>query len=322
MLRALDLTGSTMREPMGPSVDGLSSASFERVVIDGDSYVIKRLSYETDWVMRAVADVGVPRVVRMWSSGLFTRLPSSIDTALVDVAFDPETGLAELLMRDVAAAFLPDNAPISLDQQALLVETMAEMHAATADLTDDLALTEPAQRWRMLGPGFAVEEAERGPLSGVPALLGPMWERLGAHAPQLHGVLTALATDPTPLVNALSTTPTSLVHGDWKGGNLGILDDRTVVLVDWAFPGIDAPCADLGWYVAVNCDRLPESKEATIERYRTALEAYGVDTAPWWDRQLPLALTGAAVQMAWSKCDQPDELAWWSGWVTRGSALM
>jgi hypothetical protein len=113
-----------------------------------------------------------------------------------------------------------------------------------------------------------------------------------------------------------------LPHGRCGCREPGAPGESARILVDWAFPGIDAPCADLGWYLAVNCDRLPEGKDATIERYRNALERHGLQTSAWWDRQLPLALLGAAVQLAWSKCDQAEELAWWSGRVAEGSALL
>jgi thiamine kinase-like enzyme len=149
-----------------------------------------------------------------------------------------------------------------------------------------------------------------------------MWDRLADVAPETHRLLTDLAEDPTPLVSALARTPRALVHGDFKGGNLGLHPDGRIVLVDWAFPGMDAPCADLAWYLAVNCDRLPESKESTQERYRAALHSHGIDTGSWWDRQLPLCLLGAAVQMAWSKTDQPAELNWWATHAAEASALL
>jgi hypothetical protein len=319
---ALELSGATHRQPLGPIAEGLSSATFERVVLDGERFVVKRLSYDTDWVMRAVADVGVPRVVRMQTSGLLDSLPACLDTTLVDVAFDPATGMAELLMRDVSSAFLRDCDPFTAEQHAALLDGMAQLHAASTGMTDQLGLTQPAQRWQMLGPAFARREALRGPLTGVPGLLLPMWGRLAQNAPDLHRAVLMLAEDPAPLVTALAATPQSLVHGDWKGGNLGIAADGRIVLVDWAFPGVDAPCVDLGWYLAVNCDRLPESKEATIARYRAALERHGLATSGWWERQLPLALLGGAVQMAWSKCDQPDELDWWSARVAEAEALL
>jgi len=101
------------------------------------------------------------------------------------------------------------------------------------------------------------------------------------------------------------------VHGDWKYGNLGSLTDGRTVLVDWAWPGRAAPTVDLAWYLAVNCDRLPESKEDAIAQYRDGLTRRGVSTQDWWDRQLDLALLGAFVQLGWSKAADPAELGWW-----------
>ncbi len=71
--------------------------------------------------------------------------------------------------------------------------------------------------------------------------------------------------------------------------------------------------SDLAWYLAINCRRLPQSKEAAIAVYRPALEAAGIDTEPWWDRQLALCLLGALVQFGWEKAlgGYDEELAWW-----------
>jgi aminoglycoside phosphotransferase (APT) family kinase protein len=322
MQTSLDLSRATEREPLGPTAEGLSSATFERVVLDGQRCVVKRLSFATDWVMRFVQDSGVPRVIRLHASGWLDRLPEVLDTTLVDVAFDPDTGVAELLMRDVSGAFLRDSDPITAEQNHTLLDAMAQLHASTRTWVDDLGLTPPSVRWRILSPANARSEALRAPLTGVPAALEPMWARLAQSAPSTHRMLTELLEDPTPLVDALSATPSALVHGDWKGGNLGITEEGRVVLVDWAFPGIDAPCADLGWYLAVNCDRLPEDKDAAAERYREALERHGFSSAGWWGRQFPLAMLGTAMQMAWSKADQPDELAWWSAKVAEAAALL
>ncbi len=60
-----------------------------------------------------------------------------------------------------------------------------------------------------------------------------------------------------------------------------------------------------------DCDRLPMSKEDTIIAYRQSLEAHGVRTADWWDRQLDLALLGGFLQLGWSKTGDPVELGWW-----------
>jgi len=154
-------------------------------------------------------------------------------------------------------------------------------------------------------------EAARGALEGVPSYIGPGWAALDAAIPALTPRLRALATDPTPLAQAMAKLPQTLVHGDWKAGNLGALPDGRTVLVDWAWPGPALCTVDLGWYLAVNPTRLPESKEDTIAAYRAALQQRGVDTGPWWDRALDLALLGSFLQLGWSKAGEPAELAWW-----------
>ena len=69
---------------------------------------------------------------------------------------------------------------------------------------------------------------------------------------------------------------------------------------------------DLAWYLAVNCDLLPESKEESIEAYAQSLADLGVDPGDWWSDQLRLSLLGAFVQLGWSKAyGDPGELAWW-----------
>jgi hypothetical protein len=95
------------------------------------------------------------------------------------------------------------------------------------------------------------------------------------------------------------------------------------VLLDWAYPGEAPPCWDLTWYLALNRARLPESKEATIERYRSALEAHGVDTSDWWERQLGLTLVGMAAIFAWEKAvgDQA-ELEWWERAALDGARFL
>ena len=318
----LDLSRATSREPLGPTAEGLSGASFERLVLDGEQYVVKTLGRETDWVMRAAGDTGEPFVLRLLRGGAFERIAHAVDSALVDVGYDPETGETQLLMRDVSDLFLRDSDPITSAQQAQVLGAMAAMHAATWETEDSWGLIAPGRRFRLLSPAFAREERTRGPLAGVPAVLLPMWADLEAAAPAEHAVLLALTDDPSSLVAALRRTPSCLVHGDWKGGNLGLHADGRVLLVDWAFPGVEAPLLDLAWYLAVNCDRLPDTKEATIQEYRTALAGCGVETSSWWDAQLPLAMLGGAVQMAWSKSSQPDELAWWLAWVRRARPLL
>jgi aminoglycoside phosphotransferase (APT) family kinase protein len=117
--------------------------------------------------------------------------------------------------------------------------------------------------------------------------------------------------DPWPLVAALRAGPQTLVHGDWKLGNLGRDGSRTILL-DWDRTGAGSALLDLAWYLAVNCDRLPETKEEAIGAYRAALESAGIETGSWWDAQLAAALSGAFLQLCWDKAEDDAEFGWWS----------
>ena len=87
--------------------------------------------------------------------------------------------------------------------------------------------------------------------------------------------------DHPELVTApLAATPVTFLHGDWKMGNLGTHPNGQTILLDWAYPGSGPACWDLCWYLALNSARLPESKEATIDRFRAALVAHGIDLLP------------------------------------------
>ena len=115
---------------------------------------------------------------------------------------------------------------------------------------------------------------------------------------------------------ALERSSCSLVHGDWKAGNLGSPPDGRTILIDWAFPGVAPPCSDLAWYLCLNRDRLPQSKDDAITAYREALERHGIDTEPWWERQLGLCLLGTLLQFGWEKAlgngdDDAAEVEWW-----------
>jgi hypothetical protein len=190
---------------------------------------------------------------------------------------------------------------------------MAEVHAAFWDFDDRFELTSVANRYFEVSPWTALVEAELGSDFVVPQVIAQGWRELPSVAPSAAEVVVPLAHDPTPLAGALMTTPLTFVHGNWKLGNLGTDDRGRTVLIDWEAPGPGPACGELAWYLALNCRRLPEPKEDAIDAYRAALERGGVDTAPWWDRQLGLSLLGGLVQFGWEKClgGYDDELAWW-----------
>ena len=321
------LAGATDRVTL---VDGAgkSGATLERVTIDGDAYVVKYLVLADDWTMRAA---GVLRgaTLELWRRGLFARLPDCLDQPIVAVAWEPATRargpLTAVLMRDVGQWLVPvSDAAIPMPQQLRFLDHMAAMHAVFWGGGEEIEAVPPMHRYLELSPWTAAAEAALGSDHLVPKLVGEGWDRLAQVAPEAAAVVTPLAWDPTPLVHALEATPQTFVHGNWKLDNLGTDAEGRTVVLDWELPGRGAALSDLAWYLAINCRRLPQSKEATIDEYRAALERRGVDTGPWWQTQLRLCLLGALVQFGWEKAlgGYDDELAWWEERAREGSELI
>ena len=297
------------------NADSLSGSAFEYAVIDGDRYVVKHIGYDLDWLMRSLgdgADGAPPYAEIIWRTGLLDALPGEIDPVVSGMAWDPSTRRLAVLMRDVSALFVPTTSRLPLDTHRRFLDHMAAMHARYWGFEDSFGLLGMSARYSVLHPSVAEREAAAGHDDPVPKALPGGWAALRDASPDAYELTLALATDPAPLVRALDETPATFIHGDWKAGNLGSHPDGRTVLVDWGWPGRAGPCVELAWYLAVNCDLLPEPKEAASAGLRAALEREGVATRDWWDRQLELALLGGFVQMGWSKAGDPAELGWWT----------
>ncbi len=319
------LRGATDRQPVTDGA-GKSGATLERVRIEGQPYVVKYLRLSEDWTMRAAGQLG-GATLALWSSGLLDRLPACLNQPIVGVAHDPADLAAgtAVLMRDVGEWLVPvHDAPIGVDQHERFVEHMAALHAQFWGCGPEVTGVPPMHRYLELSPWTALAEESHGGAPLVPRLIGQGWPLLATVAPALAEVVTPLAWDPGPLVQALADTPQTFVHGNWKLDNLGTDAVGRTVLLDWELPGRGPGLSDLAWYLAINCRRLPVSKETALASYRQALERHGVATEPWWERQLRLCLLGAMVQFGWEKAlgGYDDELAWWEAQIlTGGTAL-
>jgi hypothetical protein len=316
------VAGATRREPFHAD-DGKSGSRFERVTIDGRSYVLKVMHLDDDWIARSLGDLGC-RPTLAWTTGLLDLVPPTVDHAVVGAA----TGLGRngwggaLLMHDVTPSLVPEGgALVPPADHAGFVEGLAVLSARFWGWTDGLGLLPPSIRWSFFGPGMLEVERRRGWPHPVPRLAAEGWSRFGERAPaDVVDLVTGLRHAPWELVSALRPTPWTLLQGDWKMGNLGRHPDGRTILLDWAYPGEGPAAHDLAWYLAINRARLPETKEATIARFRCALEAHGIATEGWWDRQVDLCLLGALVQFGWEKAlgDRP-ELDWWVAAARRGA---
>src|SRR5580704_2327324 len=315
------LSGATERAGLDEA-PGKSGATLERGVIDGQAYVLKHLDLARDWTMRASGCLrGAPLV--LWERGILARLPGCLNQPIVAAARE-RRGCA-LLMHDVSRWLVPaTDVPIPLDQHTRFLRHMAALHAAFWACGEEFDVVPAMHRYLELSPWMAAAEAAAGSPHLVPRLVAKGWPLLAEVAPAAAAVVTPLARDPGPLLEALAATPQTFVHSNFKLDNLGTDDAGRTVLLDWEQPGRGAPLSDLAWYLAINCRRLPESKQDAIAAYRRALEEHGISTEAWWERQLALCLLGALVQFGWEKAlgGYDEELAWWETQAVRAAPLL
>lgn len=319
------LAGATDRAPFLHS-DSKSGSSFELVTIDGEPHVVKFVHVDDDWTMRFCGDVGC-NPLQVWAAGLMDVLPERIDHGMVGAAsgFGRNGWGAALLMRDMSAELVPaGDHTITVDQHLGYVDTMAALAARTWNWVDDVGLVPLGNRWSWFGDANLAFERDQSWPNPVPRIAHDGWQQLAERAGHtLVELLHDLRNDTTPLVEAVSTTPMSFVHGDWKFGNVGTAHDGRTILIDWTYPGSAPVCHDLGWYLALNSARLPQSKEDAITALRAALERHGIDTAPWWERQLSLCLLGTLVEFGWEKALGDDaELGWWCDRAIEGARFL
>ena len=308
------LADATDRVPVHAN-DGKSGSTFERLRIGDERYFLKSLSHDDDWIMRVTGDVD-HRPLLSWRAGLYHQTPDCIDHTLVAMAIEGSGTSARLsmLMHDVGDYLIPEgDEVVGAEVHASFIDHMAAMHAHFWGWHDTVGLNPLSHRFRFFAPDNIAAELRRDDVSPVIRVADQGWRLLEERAPALAAISATIHADPHPLARAMSATPSTFIAGDWKMGNLGRHPDGRTILLDWAYPG-EAPGAwDLGWYLALNRARLPQSKEATIDAYRDALERRGIDTTPWFDRQIALSLLGIAVCFGWEKAHgEDDELRWWA----------
>jgi len=269
----------------------------------GARYVVKRISMEWDWLMRATDD-RLCRSVTLWQQGWLDRLPLEIEHGIIACALD-KAGWA-ILMRDVAELLLP-YASFSLADNQIYLDAMAALHAAFFDLPEladpNLGLGELCRAYTMFSPQTGRQEA--GGQDEVPQRLQEGWDLVQTLVdPDVGQIVQDLLNDSQPLCEALSRYPQTLIHGDWRHANQGLVRDgqTRVVLLDWALATLAPPSVEIARYLGTNSALLPVSKEEAIEYYRRHFaERLGKRfDQSWWQPQLELGLLGGFIQDGWA----------------------
>jgi hypothetical protein len=283
------LDHAVARTPLTHS--GFSGAGLERLLMDGGgSLILKRVARADDWLMRASGDDG--RLGALWDSGLLTRMPGIIDHALVAVERDGDGWL--VFMRDVSTALFADERILSRPESRRILAAAGALHDLFWDADGPPGLCRLSDRYASLSPAAA--EREPAPELWVASMLRPGWGAFADIVPNdVSDGIFAILERPSLLGEQLEARPCTLVHGDLKIANLGLTDDR-VVMLDWgSWTGFAPPAVELAWYIAVNWSRIDASREEIVEDFRAQAAERFDETA------LRLALVGGLVQLGWNK---------------------
>jgi hypothetical protein len=292
---------------------GNSGAALERVVLaDGTTLIAKRVGPGADWLGRVTRDRG--RTALLWQAGAFARMPESLEHGIETVLGDGDGWW--VAMRDLSPTLLGDERRLSRAGSRRILAAAAAMHREfSGDVPDGAAALE--DRLGMSSPRVA--EVERAGADLLPKQLDAAWGAFADAVPDDVGAeVLAAADNPSALAAALTAAgPVTLLHGDLRDDNLG-LDDQRVVLLDWDLATAGSPTVEFAWYLCHDAWRIDADHDALEADFRAA-EADLLDVD-----ELQLGMLTGLVQYGWifahSLLIHPDpaeqawartELDWW-----------
>jgi phosphotransferase family enzyme len=245
---------------------------------DGRRFVLKRTSWAIDWIARSTRDHAL-------REGFIASMPLPLPEPLVAPYFGSagDGNSVGILMPDLSAELLPwegspGEPPLEVAAVDRILDGLARLHAMPWPIAadPDSMIVWPSVAWRerllLLSPTSAAELASEGVLAGARFMAGwAAFERLAT--PAARALIERLDRDSSALIRALEALPWTGLHGDLKLANVGFLDDRRMCLIDWQMTALAPVAVELGWMLVTNSASLPETPEATMARYRAAVEA-------------------------------------------------
>jgi thiamine kinase-like enzyme len=293
--------------------EGKSGAGLERVRLgDGRAFIVKRIRPDEDLTMR-VAGPGPGCEYRLWSSGVFDRLPDGVSHALVDAWLEDDTTV--LVMRDLGSSMLTWSRRLSATEAGWAMERTARLHRAFLGSAPS-GVAQLDMVLNLFSPATIAAEAAAGVELLQLAMRG--WELFAELVPaDVAEAVAALHRDIDPLVRAFESGPVTMTHGDLATVNMAFSGD-TLVLIDWAMPVAAPGTLDVARFIAGCASVVDCSREELIDAYRRA-------AGPAYDEgSMALALLAGLIWLGWNKAldavEHPDpairvrerdDLEWW-----------
>ena len=225
-------------------------------------------------------------------------------------------------MRDISEHLLGEERHLGPDELYAILGAAAGMHRefhgedvpSAARLEDFLAVASPATTQREIDePDLAPKQLPVG------------WDAFAQAVPDdVASAIAALLDDPAPLAAALARDGLTLIHGDLRDDNLGVLGND-VFLIDWDLAAMATPGLEVVWFMLEDAWRTDVSRDEIIA------EALNAERGLLDRRGLALGAVAGLCTFGWllghSAVVHPDpaervwaqdELAFWTPFVREG----
>lgn len=306
---------------------GYSGATFEQMILhlksgEARSMILKEVDLEKDWFSHRTKDITGREAAALLEPAT-SAIHQLFHTPYQIIAME-ERRIA-LLMDDLGGGLFPDEKkPLALEDQDLILDKLARMHAyywESPKLTALNWLHSPKDFFYIMGPRNHTGFEGSSPRNIQETIRSAWTETL----PLLPSYLRSIMLQPPGQIIAFwADLPKTLVHGDTKVANFGKNHDGNLTLFDWAFAG-HAPCTfDIGWFLAVNASRLAQPKEMVLAKYRLLLERHleQVLENALWNRLEQAGIVCGSFMLLWSKgsalaAGKDGATEEWNWWLQR-----
>lgn len=288
-----DVTAEWLTEVTGHAVTGLDteiigvgigvSSAVYRLHLSGndvpDTLVIKLAALDEAAVFTSSMLRMYEREVKFFH-GLVDRSPIHVPNGFGGAVSDDGASYY-VLMEDMGGHRVVDQIEgMQIDDAERAVDELARWHA---EFWGDAE--------RFVDTGAAVSLADPIYLAVLPVVFAEGWEKVNSLMdvdPAIGRVAPRWAEAMPSMLAALSTSPTTVVHGDYRADNIFFDTDGKAVLLDFQLTGLGSPSYDLAYFVTQSLlpDVAARHERALFDRYVAALHAAGVpsdETGRLWE---------------------------------------
>ena len=229
-------------------------------------------------------------------------------------------------MRDISEHLIGEERRLGPDELYAVLGAAAGMHREFHG-EDVRSATRVEDMLAIVSPATIAREIDEPDLA--PKQLPAGWEAFAQAAPDdVAAAVAALLDDPGPLAAALAREGLTLIHGDLRDDNMGVLGND-VFLIDWDLAAMATPGVELVWFLLEDAWRADLSREEIIA---LALAAEG---ALLDERGLALGALAGMCTFGWllghsavihpdpaRRRGRKDELAFWTPRCAPGSGAV